>query len=53
MSQENPFKYYKTSPEIIKLAVMYYWPKAGGVFFNRGNAGVTFRRNYQRNQMKL
>lgn len=24
MSQENPFKYYKTSPEIIKLAVMYY-----------------------------
>ena len=24
MSQQNPFKYYKTSPEIIKLAVMYY-----------------------------
>ncbi len=24
MSQRNPFKYYKTSPEIIKLAVMYY-----------------------------
>ncbi len=24
MSQINPFKYYKTSPEIIKLAVMYY-----------------------------
>jgi len=24
MSQENPFKYYKTSPGIIKLAVMYY-----------------------------
>ena len=24
MSQENLFKYYKTSPEIIKLAVMYY-----------------------------
>ena len=24
MSKENPFKYYKTSPEIIKLAVMYY-----------------------------
>jgi putative transposase len=24
MSQKNPFKYYKTSPEIIKLAVMYY-----------------------------
>jgi putative transposase len=24
MSQENPFKYYKTSSEIIKLAVMYY-----------------------------
>ena len=24
MSRENPFKYYKTSLEIIKLAVMYY-----------------------------
>ena len=24
MSHKNPFKYYKTSPEIIKLAVMYY-----------------------------
>jgi len=24
MSKENPFKYYKTSSEIIKLAVMYY-----------------------------
>jgi putative transposase len=24
MSKQNPFKYYKTSPEIIKLAVMYY-----------------------------
>ena len=24
MSQINHFKYYKTSPEIIKLAVMYY-----------------------------
>ncbi len=24
MSQKNPFKYFKTSPEIIKLAVMYY-----------------------------
>ena len=24
MTQQNPFKYYKTSPEIIKLAVMYY-----------------------------
>ena len=24
MSKVNPFKYYKTSPEIIKLAVMYY-----------------------------
>jgi putative transposase len=24
MSRENPFKYYKTSPEVIKLAVMYY-----------------------------
>jgi len=24
MSQKNPFKYYKTSPEIIRLAVMYY-----------------------------
>ncbi len=24
MSKKNPFKYYKTSPEIIKLAVMYY-----------------------------
>lgn len=23
MSQINPFKYFKTSPEIIKLAVMY------------------------------
>ncbi len=23
-AQKNPFKYYKTSPEIIKLAVMYY-----------------------------
>lgn len=24
MSKIDPFKYYKTSPEIIKLAVMYY-----------------------------
>ena len=24
MSKINPFKYFKTSPEIIKLAVMYY-----------------------------
>lgn len=24
MSKQDPFKYYKTSPEIIKLAVMYY-----------------------------
>ncbi len=24
MSKINHFKYYKTSPEIIKLAVMYY-----------------------------
>jgi putative transposase len=24
MTTENPFKYFKTSPEIIKLAVMYY-----------------------------
>ena len=24
MTQRNPFKYFKTSPEIIKLAVMYY-----------------------------
>ena len=24
MSKENPFKYFKTSPEIIKLTVMYY-----------------------------
>ncbi len=24
MSKRNPFKYFKTSPEIIKLAVMYY-----------------------------
>jgi len=24
MKKPNPFKYYKTSPEIIKLAVMYY-----------------------------
>ena len=24
MSHQNPFKYFKTSPEIIKLAVMYY-----------------------------
>ena len=24
MLQKNPFKYFKTSPEIIKLAVMYY-----------------------------
>jgi len=24
MSRINPFKYYKTSPEIIKLAIMYY-----------------------------
>jgi len=24
MTKQNPFKYYKTSPEIIKLAVMYY-----------------------------
>lgn len=24
MSKRDPFKYYKTSPEIIKLAMMYY-----------------------------
>ena len=24
MNQDNPFKYFKTSPEIIRLAVMYY-----------------------------
>ena len=24
MNQRNPFKYFKTSPEIIRLAVMYY-----------------------------
>jgi putative transposase len=24
MNQKNPFKYYKASPEIIRLAVMYY-----------------------------
>ena len=24
MTTENPFKYFKTSPEIIQLAVMYY-----------------------------
>ena len=24
MNQSNPFKYFKTSPEIIRLAVMYY-----------------------------
>lgn len=24
MTKENPFKYYKTSPQIIKLAIMYY-----------------------------
>ncbi len=24
MSKRNPFKYFKTSPEIIKLAIMYY-----------------------------
>ena len=24
MNQYNPFKYFKTSPEIIRLAVMYY-----------------------------
>ena len=24
MSKINPFKYYKSSPEIIKLAIMYY-----------------------------
>ena len=24
MTKRNPFKYFKTSPEIIKLAVMYY-----------------------------
>jgi len=24
MSKQDPFKYYKTSPEIIKLAVMFY-----------------------------
>ena len=24
MSKQNPFKYFKTSPEIIRLAVMYY-----------------------------
>jgi len=24
MTTENPFKYFKTSPEIIRLAVMYY-----------------------------
>jgi len=24
MSKKDPFRYYKTSPEIIKLGVMYY-----------------------------
>ena len=24
MNQSNPFKYFKTSPEIIRLAVIYY-----------------------------
>ena len=24
MNQPNPFKYFKTSPEIIRLAVIYY-----------------------------
>ena len=24
MSEQNPFKYFKTSPEVIRLAVMYY-----------------------------
>ena len=24
MTTENPFKYFKTSPKIIRLAVMYY-----------------------------
>jgi putative transposase len=24
MTAENPFKYFKTSPKIIRLAVMYY-----------------------------
>jgi putative transposase len=24
MNHKNPFKYYKTSPEIIHIAVMYY-----------------------------
>jgi putative transposase len=24
MTTQNPFKYFKTSPEIIRLAVMYY-----------------------------
>ena len=24
MNQPNPFKYFKTSPEIIRVAVMYY-----------------------------
>ena len=24
MSKINPFKYYKSSPEIIKLAIMFY-----------------------------
>ncbi|MDA9355161.1 IS6 family transposase, partial [Amylibacter sp.] len=24
MTVENPFKYFKTSPKIIRLAVMYY-----------------------------
>ncbi|MDA9243508.1 IS6 family transposase, partial [Amylibacter sp.] len=24
MTSQNPFKYFKTSPKIIRLAVMYY-----------------------------
>ncbi len=24
MTKTNPFKYYKSSPEIIKIAIMYY-----------------------------
>lgn len=24
MTRQNPFRYYKSSPEIIKLAIMYY-----------------------------
>jgi len=37
MTTHSPFKYFKTSPEIIRLAVMYYvrYPLSGANFVPR------------------